>query len=87
MLHHHSAGLDAPRLVREAARVLRPGGWLFSIEPLWSGFDLNQWQMLLAQPEVAIAVREVNEFYQMPTSRSELERYTLVIGQKPDLPC
>jgi SAM-dependent methyltransferase len=81
VLHHHSAELDAGRVVAEAARVLAPGGWLFSVEPLRPSFDMARWRELLAQ--AGIAVDEAHEFYRMPNSRGDEERYTLVIGQKP----
>jgi SAM-dependent methyltransferase len=85
VLHHHSADLDAAAMVREAARTLAPGGWLFSIEPIRPGFDMARWQELLDQPDAGIVVRASHEFYQMPTGQGEFEQYTLVIGQKPDL--
>jgi SAM-dependent methyltransferase len=81
VLHHHSAELDAARMVAEVARVLVPGGRLFSVEPLRPGFDMARWRELLAQ--AGITVDEAHEFYRMPNSRGDEERHTLVIGQKP----
>jgi len=80
VLHHHSAELDAARMVAQVARVLAPGGWLFSIEPLRPGFDMGRWHKLLTQ--AGITVGETHEFYQMPDSRGNLESHTLVVGQK-----
>jgi SAM-dependent methyltransferase len=81
VLHHHSAESDAPRLAAEAARVLAPGGWLFSIEPLRPGFDMARWRELLDLAGITFA--GAHEFYRMPNSRGDEERYALVIGQKP----
>lgn len=81
VLHHHSAELDAARIAAEVARVLAPGGWLFSIEPLRPGFDMARWRELLAQ--AGITIDEAHEFYRMPNGRGDEERYTLVIGHKP----
>jgi SAM-dependent methyltransferase len=81
VLHHHSAESDAPRILAEAARVLTPGGWLFSIEPIRPGFDMARWRELLDQ--AGITVEEAHEFYRMPNSRGDEEHYTLVIGQQP----
>jgi SAM-dependent methyltransferase len=68
-------------LAREAARVLAPGGWLYSIEPIRPGFDMARWHALLEQ--AGITVGETHEFYRMPTGQEEFEQYALVIGQKP----
>lgn len=81
VLHHHSAELDAGRLVAEAARVLTPGGWLFSIEPIRPGFDMARWRELLDQ--AGIRAGDTHEFYRMPTGQEGFEQYTLMIGQKP----
>jgi len=80
VLHHHSADLDTTAIVHEAARVLAPGGRLFSIEPLRPGFDMARWHALLEQAEITFS--EVHEFYRMPTGQGECELHTLVIGRK-----
>jgi SAM-dependent methyltransferase len=82
VLHHESALLDAQRLVGEAARVLMPGGWLFSIEPLRPGFDMVRWRELLDQPEIGLVVQETQEFYAMPDGQGDLEHYTAICAQK-----
>jgi SAM-dependent methyltransferase len=81
VLHHHSPDLDAADILREAVRVLAPGGWLFSIEPLLPGFSLELWRAMLAQ--AGIKAGDAHEFYQMPDGRGGLEHYTLVCAQKP----
>lgn len=83
VLHHHPGDLNANAILAETARVLAPGGWLLSIEPIRESFGLGQWRDLLAQPSVAIAVCEVEEFYHMPTASGSSERYTFLLGQKP----
>ncbi len=81
VLHHHSSDLDAVGILREAVRVLAPGGWLFSIEPLLPGFNLELWRAMLAQ--AGITAGDAHEFYRMPDGRGGLEHYTLVCAQKP----
>ncbi len=83
VLHHHSSDLDAAGILREVARVLVAGGWLFSIEPLGAGFDMEQWRELLAQSEVNVELCSTEEFFQMPDARGGVERYTLVLGKTP----
>jgi SAM-dependent methyltransferase len=81
VLHHHSAESDAPRILAEAARVLAPSGWLFSIEPIRPGFDMARWREILDQ--AGIRAGDTHEFYRMPTGQEGFEQYTLMIGQKP----
>jgi SAM-dependent methyltransferase len=81
VLHHHSPELDAAGILREVTRVLVAGGWLFSIEPLGAGFDIEVWRDLLTQPEVGVDLCDTQEFFQMPNARGEVERYTLTIGK------
>jgi SAM-dependent methyltransferase len=81
VLHHHSPNFNAADILREVARVLVAGGWLFSIEPLGTGFDMNQWTGLLEQSEVNVELCGVEEFFQMPDAQGGVERYTLVIGK------
>jgi SAM-dependent methyltransferase len=83
VLHHRSPDLDAAGILREAVRVLAPGGWLFSIEPLLPGFNLELWRAMLAQ--AGITAGAAHEFYQMPDGRGGLEHYTLVCAQKPSV--
>lgn len=83
VLHHHPADVNATAILAETARVLAPGGWLLSVEPIRESFDLGQWRDLLAQPSVEIAVCDIQEFYHMPTATGGGERHTLLIGQKP----
>jgi SAM-dependent methyltransferase len=83
VLHHHSHELDAADILREVARVLVAGGWLFSIEPLGAGFDMDQWTGLLAQSKVGVELCGVEEFFQIPDAQGRVERYTLVIGRTP----
>jgi len=80
VLHHHSAELDAARLLAEAARVLAPGGWFISIEPVRASFDEAGWRGMLAQ--AGIAAGEAHEFYRMSNDEGKLEFYTLIAGQK-----
>ncbi|GAB4535821.1 MAG: hypothetical protein Kow0063_20560 [Anaerolineae bacterium] len=81
VLHHHSPNFDAAGILREVARVLVAGGWLFSIEPLGAGFDIEDWRGLLTQPEVGFELCDTQEFFQMPNARGEIERYTLMTGR------
>ncbi len=83
VLHHRSPDLDAAGILREAVRVLAPGGWLFSIEPLLPGFSLELWRTMLAQ--AGITAGDAHEFYQMPDGRGGLEHHTLVCAQKPSV--
>ncbi|MCS7221175.1 MAG: methyltransferase domain-containing protein [Anaerolineae bacterium] len=85
VLHHHSTDLDAEAVVCEAARVLIPGGRLYSIEPIRPSFDAALWHALLAR--AGIKVGEMYEFYQMPTRQGELERYALSRGSVLDDGC
>lgn len=80
VLHHDSPDLDAAAIVGQVARVLTADGWLFSIEPLGTDFTLDKWTGMLAQ--CGIVLDDAQEFFQMPTPRGEIERYTLVIGRK-----
>ena len=82
VLHHRSPDLDAVGILREAVRVLAPGGWLFSIEPLLPGFSLELWRAMLAQ--AGITAGDAHEFYQMPDGRGGLEHYTLVCARETD---
>lgn len=83
VVHHHASGLDANSLLRETARVLTAGGLLFSIEPIRASFDMALWQAMLSQHGVDLRVREVNEYFQAPNTQGEIERHTLIIGEKP----
>jgi len=80
VLHHDSFDLDAAAIVHQVARVLTTDGLLFSIEPLGTDFTLGKWTALLVQ--CGVELDEVQEFFQMPTPRGEIERYALVIGKK-----
>ncbi len=82
VLHHRSPDLNAAVILREAARVLAPGGWLFSIEPIMPGFGIELWREMLAQAEAGVTVGEAHEFYRMPDSQGNMEYYTLVSAQK-----
>jgi hypothetical protein len=43
---------------------------------------MTLWQAMLSQRGVDIRVRAVNEYFQTPNARGEIERHTLVIGEK-----
>jgi len=64
VLHHDAPDLDAMGIVREAARVVGPGGRLLSVEPLDGRFDVDKWMRLLHS--AGFAVEGVQEFFQMP---------------------
>jgi SAM-dependent methyltransferase len=81
VLHHGSPELDAAGTLREVARVLVAGGWLFSIEPLRTDFDMDRWVGLLTQRDVGVELCSAEEFFQMPDAQGGVERYTLLIGR------
>jgi SAM-dependent methyltransferase len=81
VLHHHAPEVDAAGILREVARVLVAGGWLFSIEPLGADFDMDRWTELLTRRDVGIELCGAEEFFRMPDAQGGVERYTLVIGR------
>jgi SAM-dependent methyltransferase len=80
VLHHDAPNLDAMGIVHEAARVIRPGGQLLSVEPLDSSFDVEKWTRLLHS--AGFEVEGVHEFFEMPDGRGAAERYSLAIGTR-----
>jgi SAM-dependent methyltransferase len=83
VLHHHAPEVDAAGILREVARVLVPGGWLFSIEPLKTDFDMDRWMGLLTRRDVGIEVCSAEEFFRMPDAQGGVERYILLVGRTP----
>ena len=83
VLHHRSPDLDAAGILREAVRVLAPGGWLFSIEPIMPGFGIELWREMLAQAEAGSRLAKRTNFTGCQTVRAVMEHYTLVCAQKP----
>jgi SAM-dependent methyltransferase len=81
VLHHHAPEVNAAGILREVARVLVAGGWLFSIEPLGADFDMDRWTELLTRRDVGIELCGAEEFFWMPDAQGGVERYTLVIGR------
>jgi SAM-dependent methyltransferase len=81
VLHHHAPEVNAAGILREVARVLVAGGWLFSIEPLGADFDMDRWTELLTRRDVGIELCGAEEFFRMPDAQGGVERYTLVIGR------
>lgn len=80
VLHHDAPGLDAMGIVREVARVVAPGGYLLSIEPLDSIFDDEKWTRLLCG--AGFEVDSMQEFFRMPDKHGTVERYTLAIARR-----
>ena len=78
VLHHDAPDLDAMSILREAARVVGPGGQLLSVEPLDSHFDVEKWTHLLRNAD--FEVDSVQEFFQMPGEGGAVERYALVVA-------
>ena len=81
VLHHHAPELDAASVLREVARVLVAGGWLFSIEPLRTDFDMDRWMGLLTQRDVGVELCSAVEFFRMPDEKGGVERYILLVGR------
>ncbi len=84
VLHHDAPALDAMGIVREVARVVRPGGRLLSIEPLDSGFDVEKWTRLLHS--AGFEVDSVQEFFQVPGDPGTGERQALAIARRRPVP-
>jgi SAM-dependent methyltransferase len=80
VLHHDAPDLDAMGIAREAARVVGPGGRLFSIEPLDGNFDVEKWTRLLH--DAGFKVEGVQEFFQMPNEGGAVERYALAAARR-----
>jgi SAM-dependent methyltransferase len=78
ILHHDAPDLDAARIVREAARVVAPGGQMLSIEPLNADFDIKKWTRLLNG--AGFNVSGIYEFFEMPDGHGAVERYTLAVA-------
>jgi SAM-dependent methyltransferase len=81
VLHHHAPEVDAADILREVARVLVAGGWLFSIEPLGADFGMDRWMGLLTQRDVGVEVCSAEEFFQMADAQGGAERYILLVGR------
>ena len=80
VLHHDSSDLDAAGIVRQIARVTALGGTLLSVEPLGEKFDQEKWTGLLTR--AGFKVNGVERFFEMETSRGEIEHHALVIGTR-----
>ncbi len=80
VLHHDSSDLDAASIIRQMARVTRPGGTLLSVEPLGAGFDQEKWTGLLAR--AGLEVNSVERFFETETSRGETEHHALAVGTR-----
>jgi SAM-dependent methyltransferase len=80
VLHHDASDLDAAGILCQAARVTAPGGMLFSVEPLGTGFDQKKWTGLLTR--AGFEVNGVERFFETEAARGETEHHALAIGTR-----
>jgi SAM-dependent methyltransferase len=80
VLHHDAPDLDAAGIVREAARVVAPGGRLLSIEPLGERFGQEEWTRLLSG--AGFEVSSIERFFEMKDSHGKAEHYAMAVGTR-----
>ena len=81
VLHHDpSPEVDAASLLGQAARVINPGGLLFSVEPVRSDFRRDTWNALLTC--AGFEVERMETFFETETRQGEIEQHTLASSRR-----
>ncbi|MBN2502562.1 MAG: methyltransferase domain-containing protein [Anaerolineales bacterium] len=81
VLHHDAPDVPATGLLGEIGRVIAPGGWLYSVEPLSDDFDEEKWRELVTAAGFVVEKMEI--FFDMPLPENRHERYGYLTAAKP----
>jgi SAM-dependent methyltransferase len=81
VLHHPpSSTVDPATIVAQAARVIRPGGLLVSVEPVRTSFEAERWTGLLNTAGFQIDTME--SFFDTWARNGEVEHHTLAVSRR-----
>ena len=81
VLHHPpSSTVDPATIVAQAARVIRPGGLLVSVEPVRTSFEATRWTELLQA--AGFQIDSMESFFDTWARNGELEHHTLAVSRR-----
>jgi SAM-dependent methyltransferase len=81
VLHHPpSPTVDPATIVAQAARVIRPGGLLVSVEPVRTSFEAERWTELLQA--AGFQIDSLESFFDTWARNGEREHHSLAVSRR-----